>query len=243
MSDNTKRYLAWVIVVVAILAAGALGVIYPIPEPPAPLGVQLQSAEGETNFTNLAVEGYATVGGDLTVGDHLYVTDVAIDDDLVVTDDLSVDGDTDLGGALNVWGNLSSTSGAVTVTDDIYVTGAMQILGTISNPSASITIADHVDIQNTLQYGTANLYPVGAEDSNFQWSWGSDVITGSLAVTHKVGTPTVAWCTLNQNPVNANGNVCTTLIAGSTVTVSVWLSNSTASAAGVKVGWLVIGVP
>jgi len=35
MNETTKKYLAWLIVVVAILVAGYLGVVYPIPAPPS----------------------------------------------------------------------------------------------------------------------------------------------------------------------------------------------------------------
>jgi predicted acyltransferase (DUF342 family) len=130
--------------------------------------------------------------GDLTVADDATITDdAAVGGDLAVTGALSagsysgaastltgltVNGNAQITGALavsgttNLVGNISSSTGAVTVTDDLYVTGAMQIIGAISNPTHYITIADHVDIQNTLNYGAANLWPLGAEDSNFQFS-------------------------------------------------------------------------
>jgi len=34
MTDQQKKYIAWLVVVVAILVAGFLGVTYPIPAPP-----------------------------------------------------------------------------------------------------------------------------------------------------------------------------------------------------------------
>ena len=57
MNDQTKKYLGWLLVVVAILIAGYLGVSYPIPAPPLvvtppPVVVEPQAV------TNYAVRGF-----------------------------------------------------------------------------------------------------------------------------------------------------------------------------------------
>lgn len=123
-------------------------------------------------------------------------------------------GNTTIAGTANV-GGLSASTGGVTVTDDLYVTGDMEIVGSISNPTHYITIADHVDIQT---------------------------ITGTAALTtQKVGSPTAAWCSISSASFTAT--YCSTLIVGTTVTASVWLSDSTVSPVGVDVDWLVIGIP
>ena len=40
MNERTRKYGAWVLVVIAILVAGYFGVSYPIPEPPTMLPAQ-----------------------------------------------------------------------------------------------------------------------------------------------------------------------------------------------------------
>jgi len=46
MNENTKRYIGWALVVLAILVAGYLGVSYPIPAPPAPVALESQAVQG-----------------------------------------------------------------------------------------------------------------------------------------------------------------------------------------------------
>jgi len=151
------------------------------------------------------------------------------------------------GSTFNIAGFVTSTVDGLTVqgneliTGNLTVSGTIGVVGAISNPTHYVTIADHLDVQNTLNYGTSNLYPVGSEDSNFQFSWGSDTITGTAALTQKVGSPTAAWCSISSATFTATH--CSTLIVGTTVTASVWLSDSTASPVGVDVDWLVIGIP
>lgn len=193
--------------------------------------------------------GNTTVAGTLT-GSGTYTTTALVvtgASDLVgnissstgavsVTDNLYVSGTSDL------VGNVSSSTGALTVTDDLRLTGALEVIGAISNPSYYITITDHVDIQNTLNYGTDDLYPIGSEDSNFQFSWGTTTVTGTAALTtQKVDSPTQAWCTIAS--ATFTSTTCSTFIAGTTVTASVWLSDGTASNVGVDLDWLVIGIP
>lgn len=193
---------------------------------------------------NLDLAGNLDVAGTLAFPGNISSSTgaVTVTDDMVVTGTLAVYGATALDSTLDVDGNISSGTGAVTVTDNLYVTGTMQIIGEISNPTHYITINDHVDIANTLNYGDSNLWPIGSEDSNFQFSWGSETITGTAAVANqKVGSPTAAWCTISAATFTATH--CSTLIVGTTVTVSVWLSDSTASPVGVAVDWLVIGIP
>ncbi len=54
MNENVKKYLGWLVVVVAILIAGYLGVTYPIPAPPVnvppatELGAGAQAVEGRS---------------------------------------------------------------------------------------------------------------------------------------------------------------------------------------------------
>jgi hypothetical protein len=136
------------------------------------------------------------------------------------------------------------TSAAVTTqtVSSLTVSGVLDAQGTIINSGGTLTVNDHLDVANTLNYGSSDLYPVGSEDSNFQFSWGSQTITGTAALTtQKVGSPTAAWCSISAATFTATH--CSTLIVGTTVTASVWISDGTAAPVGVDVDWLVIGIP
>jgi len=70
MTDSTKKWIAWAAVTIAVIAAGYLGVQYPIPEPPSePIG--FISTEGVTNYDSLTLSADLIVGGDTTVDDTL----------------------------------------------------------------------------------------------------------------------------------------------------------------------------
>ena len=56
MNDHTKKYLGWLLVVVAILVAGYLGVNYPVPAPP------LVVTPPPVVFEPQAVQNYAVKG-------------------------------------------------------------------------------------------------------------------------------------------------------------------------------------
>ena len=142
------------------------------------------------------------------------------------------------GGALEV------DSGA-TFTGDLTGDLTGDILG-----SSGTTIYDNVTITGTLDvagasinYGPDNLYPVGSADSGFQMDWGSDVITGSLAVMHNLITPTVGICSLSGELVDNEEQKCSVKINGATVTIYVYKEAGTAGDSGVKVFWMLMGLP
>lgn len=75
--------------------------------------------------------------------------------------------------------------------------------------------------------------------------YGSDTITGTLAVTHGLTTPLYAFCSMGADPVDNEEDRCTVLISSSTVTVKVWkeATSPTAGDSGVTVYWSVVGTP
>lgn len=76
-------------------------------------------------------------------------------------------------------------------------------------------------------------------------SFGSNVITGTLGISHGVTTPQTAFCTMGADPVNDEEDRCTVTISGATVTVKVWKEAATPTAgdSGVLVYWQVAGQP
>lgn len=82
---KNKNYIAYAVLVVAVLIAGFLGVQYPMPVAPDDI-IQVMG-EGDTNFTNVVASGDVTAGDDIIAGDAL------------TSDNLTVTGDTAFGDA------------------------------------------------------------------------------------------------------------------------------------------------
>jgi len=80
---------------------------------------------------------------------------------------------------------------------------------------------------------------------NIQLVWGSDTVTGTLALTHGLTTPVYALCTMGTDPADDQEDRCTVTIAGDVVTAKVWKEAATPTAgdSGVTVYWLVGGAP
>lgn len=72
--------------------------------------------------------------------------------------------------------------------------------------------------------------------------FGSNTITGTLAVTHGLTTPLYALCTLRAD-TSATLHSCTVAIAGAAVTVKTWKTVGVAGDAGAAVDWMVVGTP
>jgi len=115
MNERTKKYLGWLIVVIAILVAGYLGVSYPIPAPP--ILVQTQSVTGGGRPTLLTLNtasiltttSYARNWGEggFSVADVYYSIDQTDVNTLTLTLQVSPDAVT--------WMNHSASSAIVTL--------------------------------------------------------------------------------------------------------------------------------
>ncbi len=265
MTEQTHKIIQYGLIALALciaLVGSFFGVALPAPEIPAPaddFGAQsapsagcyreaggnkwICQSGGEFEFqsgstldvqsgASLTLGGYVTstltsltVTGPITSGGKLLVTDQAL-----------IDGDADEI-QLTVQGYTTQTTGLF-----VLETSAGTDKFTVSNAGNTV-IAGTLDVAGaSLNYGPNDLYPVGASSSGFELVWGSDTITGTAAVVHGLTTPTVGVCSLGQAP-GANGATCAVVIAGATVTVGVYLTDTTASAVGVPVYWQVIGLP
>lgn len=134
MSKKLKSIIPWALAAIALTAINLFfGVRYPIP---ALVPSDEIVALGTTHFTNIEVE-------DLTATDDITATDdLAVTDDATIGGDFTVSGtsswgcsDTTIGDNLTVGGtitgdsamitgNISSNTGAITVTDDVLIDGA-----------------------------------------------------------------------------------------------------------------------
>lgn len=104
---------------------------------------------------------------------------------------------------------------------------------TPTNPTAARTI--------TLPDATGT---VGLFSGMTTMVMGSEVITGTGAVTHGLTTPLYGLCSIGNAVQAAAEALCSVVITGSTVTVNVWgVDGTTPGAAGATVFWQVAGTP
>lgn len=119
--DQYRKYIGWLIVVIAIIVAGFLGVEYPIPPPPPPSPIE---AGVEGYQTNIHYDGpdklVAESGGEIEMlsGSTLDVQSGATTS---YGGTLDVDGAVTLNSTLDVDGNVTSGTGVFTITDGVNV--------------------------------------------------------------------------------------------------------------------------
>lgn len=70
LTENQKKWGAWAVMLVAVLVAGALGIQYPLPEPPSEAPPDVV-ALGTTNLDTLELSGSLTAAGAVDVGTTL----------------------------------------------------------------------------------------------------------------------------------------------------------------------------
>jgi cytoskeletal protein CcmA (bactofilin family) len=119
------------------------------------------------------LEGGAIFNSDVTVDGTLTATDFSAGDDLTVTDDLAVGGDLDVDGAttlnstLDVDGNISSGTGAITMTDavNIGVDGTSYDVTFYSDTEGDYFLWDQANVALTL-IGTNGQDALNVDDGN-----------------------------------------------------------------------------
>jgi hypothetical protein len=182
MSDNTKKLVAWLVVAVAIIVAGFLGVTYPIPAPPVitPQGiVERGSLQCDAGAGNCVTSKYGR--------------DIVVYSDNSTTSKFSVDGatgDTTIAGNLAVSG--STVNGGIignntAITGTLVVTGVATFKGFNINSSVSITPSESVPLTPTANLVT--LTPAGAVGlalaacTTGQWTVLYNSVNASVVIT------------------------------------------------------------
>jgi hypothetical protein len=176
--------------------------------------------ETRTEYQVMSVSGYALRLEDGTGTEIFAVTDAGNTD---VAGTLNADGAATLNSTLDVDGNLSSGTGAVTVTDDLNVTGA-------------------------LQYGSNSLYPLAYASQSYEIQCGSEVITGAnqTVTVSDITTVTFGIAALGSDPGTGAGDPWFVTVdapdgTSGDIVVNVWQDDASAATAGGTVQWCAIG--
>lgn len=112
--------------------------------------------------------------------------------------------------------------------------------------ASDVTIVDDLIVGDSVQFGDADLNPLGYDTGGEQLVTGTDAITGTLEVDHGLDTVIWALCTLGQDPDTDAGDAaaCSVTVANDTVTVNVWQDDfAAATETDVTVHWLAVGTP
>jgi len=151
------------------------------------------------------------------------------------------------GGGYGSTGCTLSTAGVLQCNGAGTVDGALTAGGdlTVSDAFTVTQASGNTDVAGTFQFGANDLYPVGYGTSGRQMVCGSDSISDTLAVSHGLTTPEIAWCTLGADVGTGAGDLvqCTCTIAGASVTVKGWQDDWQAGANLTTIYWCVIGQP
>jgi len=169
MNETNKKYIAWIIVVIAVLVAGFLGVTYPIPAPPtSPLappsvvsqalisgGIKCHSVGPTGNCVEIwnggDVRVYSNQGttskfsvdgatGDTTIAGSLAVSGSTVDGG-VIGNNTAITGTLTVTGATSLVGIATTTAG-VAVGGNLTVTGATVLNGGLAMDTNKFTVAD-----------------------------------------------------------------------------------------------------
>ena len=200
--------------------------------------------EGSGNLLNLGVSGTEQVT-------------IANDGALNVESSAAFDGDTDEIQLL-VSGYTTQTNSLVVFeqsdgTDEFVFTNAGVLTATAGvvapdlTASDDLVVTDDADVGGTLNFGANDLYPVGYGTDGEQIVTGTDVVTGTLEISH--GLTTVTWCvaSMGSDPDDDAGDAAhvTVAVAANACTVKLWQDDfvTAATEADIPVHWMVIGTP
>jgi len=218
MNETNKKYIAWIIVVIAVLVAGFLGVTYPIPTPPVstsqalatggikchsvgPTGncvevwnggdIRIYSNQGTTSkFSVDGATGDTTVAGNLAISGST-VNGGIIENNTAITGTLTVTGATSLVG-------VATTTAGLAVGGNLTVTGATALNGGLAMDTNKFTVADTSG--NVSTAGTLAVTGIATFSGFDVYSSASITPTESATVTF---TPTAFLVTLT--PAGAVG--------------------------------------
>jgi|WetSurMetagenome_2_1015567.scaffolds.fasta_scaffold20352_4 hypothetical protein len=249
-----KRKTVGILALVLVLAlAGCVPV--PQPEQPASAGANVRTEKALNVQNDLNVGGTLGVTGVATFGDAPIwntgsmvfegATADAYETTLAITDPTTPDKTITLPNATGTVMLSSLATNAVDVAN--AVTGASNGLvfeGATANAYETTIAPTDPTADRTITLPNIS-GTVGLMITPGVVSFGSNVITGTLGISHGVTTPQTAFCTMGADPVNDEEDRCTVTISGATVTVKVWKEASTPTAgdSGVLVYWQVAGQP
>lgn len=123
MKITDKKYLGYIVLVLAVLFAGYLGVKYPLPEPPAGIGAQgvgktqvawLYATYKITSQNDISALDDLTVGRDATITGAVSAEQLTSTDDLTVADVATIEGLLDVNDAADIDGDSDEVQLAVT---------------------------------------------------------------------------------------------------------------------------------
>lgn len=196
---------------------------------------------GQADAIQMAVTGYTTQTSNLFVLEQSDGTDVFV-----------ADND----------GNLLSRTGAISVTDNLFIDGqadAIQLtvsgfttqtnyLLTLEQVDGSdvLTVSNTGDlvVSNTVRFGPDDNYPLGYALSAQEISCGTATFTATTIVTPTLTTSTFVLATLLTDPGSGAGDpylVTADTPSTATVTLNVWQDDASAAGSVAVVDWCAIG--
>jgi hypothetical protein len=209
---------------------------------------------------------FSTLTGNLKVGNGSPTTsqdgeDAYVEGGLEVDGTARFDGAIDANSTADIAGNITSATGAITITDNVLIDGAADAeqlvvqgnatqtnnpfvveqsdgtdVGTISNAGA-------LDVASTVNYGSDDLYPLGYASSGYEYECGTtSTFTETTTVTASgLTTITVALATQITTPAATAAYLTATDPTTSTVDLNSWESDFTAGTTGITAHYCLIG--
>lgn len=210
LTDQQKKYLGWLIVCVAVVAAGFLGYQATLPPPPAPeqfhpvVGQQpiaAPTAATGSHFTDVNAEDIYSED-DVTVGDDLTVTDGASITRLTTTYFTPTNATVT---------SLTATDGTITRLSTTYLTPTNATVTSLTSTDSTLT-------RLSTTYLTATNFTLGGYGQTGAVKYGTAATyDNGAAITHGFGTtPTI--CMLWPAEITATVTMTTTSFSSNTAT-------------------------
>ena len=185
MNEQVKKWLAYAIVIIAVVVAGYLGVSYPLPAPPTGIGAQSIAGEGITTLdsltltNDLVVTDDASVTGDLTAGTGTFATGATVTSGglLITAGGLTVSsGDADLAGLFQ------PSFANETITDGEVLTPTVTVYALDTAGAVTMTLAASADEGQLLILIGDDANTITINDTNIRSSDGSTIDVGQYDV-------------------------------------------------------------
>ena len=120
-------------------------------------------------------------------------------------------------------------------------------VGSRAISGSEVTHLSNLDVAGEIEYGSNDEYPLGYASSGQQLVYGTDVVTGTLAVNHGLSTVTFCVASMGKDPDDDAGDAAhvTVAVSSNVCTVKVWQDDfiTAATETDIPVHWLVVGTP